>query len=104
MALQSSGDPITPGVFKRANVMEEQTKVKADLRDANLVWSNDYSWSVAAQQVVEEMALEALPPGGVLVLYRPPHFASRWKDGGRIRVATSWNPRNEMYILAKPVL
>ena len=87
--------------------------MEAELSDATVVWANDFAWPKAAQQHVEEMALRSLPSGGALVLYRPPHTADylrdpaekpgpvHWKDGGRVRAATSWDPELEMHILVK---
>merc|ERR1711865_115637 len=108
-----SGEPQSVAEFRCVDVVEQSEEVQLEMADAAVVWVNDYAWPTAAQQRVEEMALHALPTGGVLVLYRPPHSAGylrnanetpgpvRWVDGGRVRAATSWDPELEMHILIK---
>ena len=76
-----------------------------------MVVANDFEWGASAQRVVEQTALECLAVGSALILYRPLHSTDgalldeglgyRWEEGGKVVVATSWNPRLEMHILIK---
>jgi len=109
-----AGDAPSCAEFHCVDVVKDNTVVSQDLKDATVVWANDFTWPKEAQRCVEETVLQALPEGGVLVLYRPPHTApylwdsssaipvgSHWEDGGRVRIATSWDPNLEMHLLVK---
>ena len=38
-----------------------------ELSEAAVVWANDFTWGEEAQRVVEDMALDSLPDGAVMV-------------------------------------
>lgn len=89
-------------VFERVNVVSDTEHVSRECDDANVVWINDFSWSVAAQRAVEATALASMPSGSLMVLYRPPHFPPQ--DSQLIKVvsvATSWNPALDMHLVYK---
>ena len=72
-----------------------------ECKDANVVWINDFSWPVEAQQIIEQTAYNNMPSNSVMVLYRAPHVATNEKTMTKINVATSWNPNLEMHVVLK---
>jgi hypothetical protein len=87
--------------FETVDVVENSAVVQKECADANVVWLNDYSWSVDGQKEVERAAMESLPSGSVLVLYRPPHYIPSSNAVTKVLVATSWNPTLEMHVVLK---
>ena len=98
----SSGSSAGDVRFDTIDVVENDAVVRKECMDANVVWLNDYSWSVKEQREVERTTMESLPSGSVLVLYRPPHHAPANPNAvTKVLVATSWNPTLEMCIVLK---
>ena len=42
-------------------------RVSTELSEAAVVWANDFTWGEEAQRVVEDMALDSMPDGAVMV-------------------------------------
>jgi tetratricopeptide (TPR) repeat protein len=95
--------------FETMDVIHEINRVKDECKDANIVWINDFSWSIDSQKKIEKNVYDSLPSNSVMILYRPPHYPPPNVDsneGSRsavavINVATSWNPNLEMHIVLK---
>lgn len=91
-------------VFDTMNVLDQTStpRLQQECQDANIIWLNDYSWSLQAQQSIEATTLECMPAGSLLVMYRPPHFPPKNIQLMKtIPVATSWSPNLDMYIVYK---
>ena len=98
----SSGSSAGDVRFDTIDVVENDAVVRKECMDANVVWLNDYSWSMEEQRKVERTTMESLPSGSVLVLYRPPHHVpSNPNAVTKVLVATSWNPTLEICIVLK---
>ena len=88
--------------FETINVIDEKVRIGKECTDANVVWLNDYAWSIEAQKEVEENVMRNLPSGSVMVLYRAPHFVPENVNAVKtINVSTSWNPNLEMNVVLK---
>ncbi len=51
MTMSDSGSPLMIK-FESVDVIAEQARVKSELRDANIVWVNDFSWPIPDQKVM----------------------------------------------------
>jgi tetratricopeptide (TPR) repeat protein len=95
------GSEVGAVTFETLDVVQEVDRVAEECKDANVVWINDFSWPVEAQQIIEQTAYNNMPSNSVMVLYRAPHVATNEKTMTKINVATSWNPNLEMHVVLK---
>ena len=77
---------------------------KEQIKSADVVWANDFSWGTESQEKLERVAFDSMTEGSCLVLYRPPLLMQEldWSSGAKINdLPTSWNPRLSFYLLVR---
>ena len=77
---------------------------KKQIKSADVVWANDFSWGTESQEKLERVAFDSMTEGSCLVLYRPPLLMQEldWSSGAKINdLPTSWNPRLSFYLLVR---
>jgi len=89
--------------FRTGDVLEAEAGVEEEIRKADIVWLNDFSWGQDSNQAVEQLCFQSMKRGAMLVLYRSPADKSlQWEIGGVVRVPLSWHPSSNVVLLRKP--